>query len=90
MRQFFKSVDWYVKISFIFGILLLIAGFLFPWPPNGEISGSILAGVGELDTFTTIIVFLYKLPEYIEKSGQAKIKKGDLEIEFTNTDKKDE
>lgn len=76
----------YVKIAFISGILLLIAGFLLPWPPTGHIDGSVLAAVGEVDTFSTIVVFLYKLPEYLKVAKSAKLSKGDLSFEVTADD----
>lgn len=81
MKQFWKSIDIYVKIGFITSLILLVASFCVP--PTGIIDASVLKAVAEIDGFTSIICFLYKLPEYLSKGAVAKIQRGDTTIEVT-------
>lgn len=74
-----RNVDWYVKIAFIVSVVLGIVGFILP--PTGVIDPSVLTFCAELIGGGSLITFLTKLPEYLEKGYSAKFKKGDVEIE---------
>lgn len=79
MAKILKAVDWYVHLTMIVSICLIIASFIVP--PTGVIDGSVLAGTGELGGMAAIFTFLAKLPEYIEKGGTARVTKGGTTIE---------
>lgn len=79
MKEIWKSIDLYVKIGFITSLLLIVVSFFIP--PVGVVDGSVIAAVGEIDGFASILVFLYKLPQYITSGMSAKITRGDTTIE---------
>ena len=85
MREFIKSIDWLVKVGFLTSLALIIASFIIP--PAGIIDASVIAGVGEIEGFATLIAFLYKLPDYIKAGVNAKLTHGTTSIELTGEDK---
>lgn len=82
MKEFFKSIDWYVKGGFLISILMLVASFIIP--PTGIIDPTVLTAVAEINGFGNLLFFLYKIPEYLEKGMSAKMQKGDISIEVAN------
>lgn len=89
-KALFKSIDWYVHVAFIVSFALIIISFFMP--PMGKIDPSALQAVGELGGTVALVTFLYKLPEYIEKSKSIKFSKGDtsLEVEGKANEKDEE
>lgn len=77
---------WFEPASMLVSIFLLVAGFFMP--PQGQIDGSVLMGIGEIIAGAAILSFLSNLPEYIRAGASSKIQKGDLSIELS-TDKKE-
>lgn len=84
MREFIKSIDWLVKVGFLTSLALIVASFIIP--PAGIVDASVLAGVGEIEGFATVIAFLYKLPDYIKAGVNAKLTHGTTSIELTGED----
>lgn len=87
MAKILKAVDWYVHLTMVVSVMLIIASFIVP--PTGVIDGSVLGGVGELGAMAAVFTFLAKLPEYIKSGATAKITKGGTTLEITsdNTNK---
>lgn len=87
MAKILKAVDWYVHLTMIVSIGLIIASFFVP--PMGVIDGSVLAGTGELGAMAAVFTFLARLPEYIKAGTTARISKGNTTIEISseNTNK---
>lgn len=79
MIRIIRAVDWYVHLTMIASIGLIIASFCVP--PTGVIDGSVLGGVGELGSMAALFTFLAKLPEYLSVGATAKIQKGNTTIE---------
>lgn len=79
MIKVIRAVDWYVHLTMIVSMGLIIASFCVP--PTGVIDGSVLGGVGEIGTMAAVFTFLAKLPQYIEAGAIAKISKGNTTIE---------
>ena len=86
MREFIKSIDWLVKVGFLTSIALIVASFILP--PAGIIDTSVLKGIGEIDLFTTILAFIYKLPDYIKAGVSAKLTRGSTTIELSGEEHK--
>lgn len=86
MKEFIKSIDWLVKLGFITSLALLIASFILP--PAGIIDPSVLKGIGEIDLFTTVLAFIYKLPDYIKAGVSAKLTHGTTTIELSGDEHK--
>lgn len=84
MKQFLKSIDWYVHATMIVSIALVIASFIVP--PTGIIEPSVLASIGELGGMAALFTFLAKLPQYIESGVKAKITHNDTTIEIGRKD----
>lgn len=68
----------------IVAVILIIIGFLCP--PLAVIDGSVFIGVGEIFAFAALCNVSYA----IERGYDAKIRKGDTEIELTDNDKSKE
>lgn len=87
MKEIIKNADIKWKaiflISFLLGIVLLIASFVVP--PTGVIDTSVLAAVGELFAFPT----LYAVYEIIQTGRSATFKKGDMEVTINTTESDD-
>ena len=84
----FKGTPWYVHVSFIVAITLLVAGFCVP--PHGEISGSVLTGIGELLGGVTLVEFVVNIPKYLETGIKAKISHGQTTIAVAADEVKEE
>lgn len=78
MIRIIRAVDWYVHLTMMASIGLIIASFIVP--PTGVIDGSVLGGVGELGSMAAVFTFLAKLPEYIEKGVTARVTKGNTTL----------
>lgn len=78
MIRIIRAIDWYVHLTMIASIGLIIASFCVP--PTGVIDGSVLGGVGELGSMAAVFTFLAKLPEYIEKGITARVTKGNTTL----------
>ena len=78
MKKILHTVDWYVQVGFLVSLIMIVAGFIIP--PAGVVDGSVLVAFGEVNGFAALFVFLFKLPEYIEKGMTAHFKKGDIEV----------
>lgn len=85
MKEIWKNIDTYVKIGFLTSLLLIVISFFIP--PVGVVDGSVIAAVGEIDGFASILVFLYKLPQYIAAGMSAKITRGETQIELSGKQK---
>lgn len=70
-----KVVFW---VCLIVSLVLIIFGFVVP--PMGTIDPSVLTAVGEIFGFATIGV----VADAIKEGYDAKIKKGEMEINITN------
>lgn len=70
-----KVVFW---VCLIVSLVLIIFGFVVP--PMGTIDPSVLTAVGEIFGFATLGV----VADAIKKGYDAKIKKGEMEINITN------
>ena len=79
MAKILKAVDWYVHLTMIVSIGLIIASFVVP--PTGVIDGSVLGGIGELGAMAAVFTFLAKLPEYINSGATARVTKGNTTLE---------
>ena len=79
MAKVLRAVDWYVHLTMVASIGLIIASFIVP--PTGVIDGSVLGGIGELGSMAAVFTFLAKLPEYIKAGATAKIQRGSTSIE---------
>lgn len=70
------------KVSFwvclIVSLILLTLGFIVP--PMGMIDASVLTAVGEIFGFATLAV----VADAIKEGYDAKIKKGEIEVQITN------
>ena len=77
-KVLFKGTPWYVHVSFLVAMALLVAGFCVP--PHGEISGSVLTGIGELMGGVTLVEFVVNIPKYLEAGIKAKISHGQTTI----------
>lgn len=84
LKEIFECAPTINKVAFwaclLVSIGLMITGFIVP--PTGEISGSVLTGVGELFAFASLGTGIAAL----EKGVDAKITKGDSSIELNNPD----
>lgn len=87
MKELWKNIDNYVKLGFLISLILIIASFFIP--PIGAIDGSVIAAVGEINGFASILIFLYKLPQYIEAGMSAKITRGETQIELSGKSKEE-
>ena len=67
-----------MHVSFLVAMALLVAGFCVP--PHGEISGSVLTGIGELMGGVTLVEFVVNIPKYLEAGVKAKISHGGTTI----------
>ncbi len=81
MIKMLKIVDWYIHLTMVVSIGLIIASFVVP--PTGVIDGSVLAGVGELGTMASVFTFLAKLPEYIKAGMTARVVRGTTTLEVS-------
>lgn len=79
MVTILKNIDWYIHITMIVSIGLMIASFCLP--PTGVIDNSVLAGAGELGTMAAIFTFLTRLPQYIKSGATTRIQRGNMSIE---------
>lgn len=70
-----KVVFW---VCLIVSLVLIILGFVVP--PMGTIDPSVLTAVGEVFGFATLGV----VADAIKEGYDAKIKKGEMEINITN------
>lgn len=70
-----KVVFW---VCLIVSLVLIIIGFVVP--PMGTIDPSVLTAVGEIFGFATLGV----VADAIKEGYDAKIKKGEMEINITN------
>lgn len=70
-----KVVFW---VCLIVSLVLIIFGFVVP--PMGTIDPSVLTAVGEIFGFATLGV----VADAIKEGYDAKIKKGEMEINITN------
>lgn len=70
-----KVVFW---VCLIVSLILIILGFVVP--PMGTIDPSVLTAVGEIFGFATLGV----VADAIKEGYDAKIKKGEMEINITN------
>lgn len=70
-----KVVFW---VCLIVSLVLIILGFVVP--PMGTIDPSVLTAVGEIFGFATLGV----VADAIKEGYDAKIKKGEMEINITN------
>ena len=70
-----KVVFW---VCLIVSLVLIILGFVVP--PMGAIDTSVLTAVGEIFGFATLGV----VADAIKEGYDAKIKKGEMEINITN------
>lgn len=61
-------------------VTLVAAGFLFPFPPDGTIDGSVLAAVGELLGVGAVWCVVLALRAGVD----AKVTHGSTSIELTN------
>ena len=88
LKEFFELAPTINKIAFwaclITAIGLMVAGFCVP--PTGEISGSVLTGVGELFAFASLGTGIAAL----ERGVDAKLTHGDTELTLNNPDKKED
>ena len=78
----FKGTPWYVHVSFIVAMALVLGGFCVP--PMGDISGSVLTAVGELLGGVTLVEFVINIPTYLEAGIKAKISHGATTVEVTS------
>lgn len=79
MGKILKAVDWYVHLTMIVSILLVIASFIVP--RTGVIERTVLLAIGELGSMAAVFTFLAKLPQYIEAGATARLIKGNTTIE---------
>lgn len=70
-----KVVFW---VCLIVSLILIVLGFVVP--PMGTIDPSVLTAVGEIFGFATLGV----VADAIKEGYDAKIKKGEMEINITN------
>lgn len=70
-----KVVFW---VCLIVSLVLIVLGFVVP--PMGTIDTSVLTAVGEIFGFATLGV----VADAIKEGCDAKIKKGEMEINITN------
>lgn len=87
-KALFKGTPWYVHVSFIVAMALLVAGFCVP--PHGEISGSVLTGIGELLGGVTLVEFVVNIPKYLEAGIKAKISHGQTTVAIAADEVKEE
>lgn len=87
-KTLFKGTPWYVHMAFVVSVILLVAGFCVP--PCGEISGSVLTGVGELLGGVALIHFITNIPAYLEAGIKAKISHGSTSITVESDEVKEE
>ena len=87
-KVLFKGTPWYVHVSFLVAMALLVAGFCVP--PHGEISGSVLTGIGELMGGVTLVEFVINIPKYLESGVKAKISHGNTSLSVAADEVKDE
>ncbi|MBR3784020.1 MAG: hypothetical protein IKJ78_06120 [Bacteroidales bacterium] len=87
-KVLFKGTPWYVHVSFIVAMALLVAGFCVP--PHGEISGSVLTGIGELLGGVTLVEFVVNIPKYLEAGIKAKISHGQTTVAIAADEVKEE
>lgn len=87
-KLIFKGTPWYVHVSFIVAMALLIAGFCVP--PHGEISGSVLTGIGELLGGVTLVEFVVNIPKYLDAGVKAKISHGNTTVTVAADEVKEE
>lgn len=87
MAKFIKAIDWYVHVTMIVSIVLIVVSFFLP--PRGAVEPSAMAAAGELGAMTTVFTFLARLPEYIKAGTTARITKSNTTLEITsdNTNK---
>lgn len=71
-------------VCLVTSVLLIVAGFFIP--PRGEISGSVLTAVGELLLFPAIAYGF----RAVETGMELHIRKGDIHVDITKDDDKDE
>ncbi len=77
-----------MHVSFIVAMALLVAGFCVP--PHGEISGSVLTGIGELLGGVTLVEFVVNIPKYLEAGIKAKISHGQTTVAIAADEVKEE
>ena len=77
-----------MHVSFLVAMALLVAGFCVP--PHGEISGSVLTGIGELMGGVTLVEFVINIPKYLESGVKAKISHGNTSLSVAADEVKDE
>lgn len=77
-KNIIKGTPWYVHLSFIVAMGLVIAGFFTP--PTGSIDGSVLTAIGELMGGVTLVEFVLNIPKYLEAGMKAKISHGQTTI----------
>ena len=81
LKETWESNIW-MRILTISSILLIIAGFICP--PLAVISGSVLTSVGELEALGVLWIVL----RAVEKGTGASFKKGDIEVDIKDNNKK--
>lgn len=84
MAALIRAIDWYVHLTMIVSVGLIIASFIVP--PLGTVDGSVLRGVGELGSMAAVFTFLARLPEYIKAGATARIQRGSTSIEVGRKD----
>lgn len=77
-KTIFKGTPWYIHAAMIVSIALFVVGFIVP--PQGEIDGSVLTGIGELLGGATLINFVCNIPVYLEAGMKAKISHGQTSV----------
>jgi hypothetical protein len=82
MAKFVKAIDWYVHVTMLVSIVLIVVSFFLP--PRGAVEPSAMAAAGELGAMAAVFTFMAKLPDYIKAGTTAKITKGNTSIEITS------
>lgn len=80
VRGIVEKVSFWVCL--IVSLVLIVLGFVVP--PMGVIDGSVLTAVGEIFGFATLGV----VADAIKEGYDAKIKKGEVELQITNDKEK--
>lgn len=79
-KSLFENIAGRVSfwVCLIVSLILIVLGFIVP--PMGKIDGSVLTAVGEIFGFATLAV----VADAIKEGYDAKVKKGDFEVDITN------
>lgn len=77
------AIEWVIFALTAVSVILLVVAFIVP--PPAQIDSSVILAVSEMFAFSALLTGLYA----IKRGADAKIRRGEIEVEINNPDNDD-